>query len=221
MPLESMNLTPEQQVKFEKAGGLINPTPHEAVLAAPHTMIQWTRSFKTLESEIDGVNYTGFELFKKVYEAFPDIRSMTEEEAVESGLYPNINYRNISARKWLAEMNGGHLATLDVEGSDTIPDNDGDDDKFNYILNNGELRDIYNAAPGKTSFEKFASMGQAPFGKYDADEAEDDDADVAIDGLGDTTHLASGSAWGDYYNVCGLSGYRGVKDVQGFRQADD
>jgi hypothetical protein len=45
----------------------------------------------------------------------------------------------------MAEMNGGHLATLDKD----------------Y---NGELRDIYNAAEGKTNLQKLAAMGQAPLG---------------------------------------------------------
>lgn len=146
MPLESISLTPEQQRKFEEAGGLINPLPEDSFFPKDQDrMIQWTENFETLEAKIDGVLYRGFDLFKKVYEAFPNIQSMTKEEATKVGIYPTIYYRNFAARKWMAEMNGGHIATLDSDF-------------------NGELRDIYNAAKGKTNLEKLANIGQAPFG---------------------------------------------------------
>ena len=146
MPLESMGLTPEQEKKFIEAGGLMNPTSE--VATAPENqnkMMYWVESFENLEAKIDGKLYTGFELFKKVYEAFPEICSMSQKEAEEAGLYPYIHYRNFAARKWMAEMNAGHIATLDED----------------Y---NGELRDIYNAAPGQTNLQKLAAMGQAPLG---------------------------------------------------------
>lgn len=148
MPLESMGFTSEQQKKFEEIGGLMNP-PFEIVNADENQdrMMYWTKSFEIIKIEIHGIFYNGFDLFKRVYEAFPDIRSMTKDEAVEAGLYPIIHYRNFSARKWMAEINGGHLATLDE----------------NY---DGELHDIYNAATGNTNLEKLASIGQAPFGWY-------------------------------------------------------
>jgi hypothetical protein len=146
MPLETMAFTQEQQQKFEEAGGLMYPVPKEAIAFKNRKkMMYWSESFETLQSEIDGTLYKGFDLFKKVYEAFPDIASMTKEEAIAQGLYPTIHYRNFAARKWMAEMNGGHLATLDKD----------------Y---NGELRDIYSAAEGKTNLEKLAAMGQAPLG---------------------------------------------------------
>ncbi len=146
MPLETMALTPEQQKKFEEAGGLMNPVPKVATADKNQDkMMYWAESFETLQAKIDGTPYSGFGLFKKVYEAFPDIHSMTQDEATEAGLYPTIHYRNFAARKWMAEMNGGHLATLDKD----------------Y---NGELRDIYNAAEGKTNLQKLAAMGQAPLG---------------------------------------------------------
>jgi hypothetical protein len=146
MPLETMALTPEQQKKFEEAGGLMNPKL-KVVTADKNKdkMMYWAESFETLQAEIDETLYKGFDLFKKIYEAFPDIRSMTKDEATEAGLYPIIHYRNFAARKWMAEMNGGHLATLDKD----------------Y---NGELRDIYNAAEGKTKLQKLAAMGQVPLG---------------------------------------------------------
>ncbi len=84
MPLEAIAFTPEQQQKFEEAGGLINPPP-EIATAFKHqeNMLYWTKSFVGLREEIDGKIYGGFNLFKKVYKAFPDIRSMTKEEATE------------------------------------------------------------------------------------------------------------------------------------------
>jgi hypothetical protein len=135
-------------------------------------MYHWKVSFETLQAEINGNPYTtGFDLFKKVYEAFPGIASMTKDEATEAGLYPIIHYRNFAARKWMAEMNGGHLATLNKD----------------Y---NGELRDIYNAAEGKTNLQKLAAMGQAPLGWRLADDAE-------VYNLGYWARLGSGSLDGD------------------------
>jgi hypothetical protein len=172
MPLETMALTHEQHWKFLEAGGLINPVPREATADKNQDkMMQWVESFETLESEINGTLYAGFELFKKVYEAFPDIARMTKEEATAQGLYPIIHYRNYAARKWMAEMNGGHLATLDKD----------------Y---NGELRDIYNAAEGKTNLQKLATMGQAPLGWLDAGYTE-------VFSLGHWAGLSSGSLNGD------------------------
>lgn len=154
MPLETMALTPEQQKKFKEAGGLINPSSKVATADKNQDkMMYWAESFENLQAEIDRTLYKGFDLFKKVYEAFPDIAGMTKEEATEAGLYPIIHYRNYAARKWMAEMSGGHLATLDED----------------Y---NGELRDIYNAAEGKTNLEKLARMGQAPLGFRYADDAK-------------------------------------------------
>mgnify|MGYP006920692000 FL=1 len=187
MPLETMALTPEQQKKFEEAGGLMNPVPKEATADKNQDkMMYWSESFETLQSEIDGTLYKGFDLFKKVYEAFPDIRSMTKDEATEAGLYPIIHYRNFAARKWMAEMNGGHLATLDKD----------------Y---NGELRDIYNAAEGKTNLQKLAAMGQAPLGWRGADDAK-------VYDLGDWAGLGSGSLDGDGY-VRALDARRGQADA--------
>lgn len=137
----------------------------------PDAPIDWQESFETLESEIDGTLYKGFDLFKKVYEAFPDIHSMTQEQATEAGLYPIIHFRNFAARKWMAEMLGGHLATLD--------------NGFN-----GELADIYKAAPGKTILQKLAAMGQAPLGWRLADVAK-------VYSLGHWALLGSGSLNGD------------------------
>jgi hypothetical protein len=172
MPLETMALTPEQQKKFEEAGGLMNPASKVATADKNQDkMMYWAESFETLQSEIDGTLYKGFDLFKKVYEAFPDIASMTKDEATEAGLYPIIHYRNFAARKWMAEMNGGHLATLDKD----------------Y---NGELRDIYNAAEGKTNLQKLAAMGQAPLGWRDANDAK-------VWHLGGWAKLGSGSLNGD------------------------
>ncbi len=84
MPLEAIAFTPEQQKKFEEAGGLMNPVVEVAIAAKNQDkMMCWTESFETLESEINGTLYEGFELFKKVYEAFLDIAGMTREEAME------------------------------------------------------------------------------------------------------------------------------------------
>lgn len=151
MPLETMGLTREQQNEYEAAGGLMNPPPEIAKrVENQDKMMYWTESFETLQSEIDGILYKDFDLFKKVYEAFPDIASMTKDEAIEAGLYPIIHYRNYAARKWMAEMLWGRLATLDRK----------------YW---GELSDIYHVAPWRTSLQKLAAIGQAPLGWYDVD----------------------------------------------------
>jgi hypothetical protein len=121
MPLESIALTPEQKEKFKTdAKGFeidcSTMTREEQIQFAnnnPDAPIDWQVSFETLQAEIDRMSYKGFDLFKKTYEAFPDIVSMIKDEAIETGLYPIIHYRNHAARKWMAEMHGGHLATLD------------------------------------------------------------------------------------------------------------
>ena len=136
MPLESIALTLEQQEKFKIEGkGLeidcSKMTQKEQIQFSKDNLdapIDWQVSFETIQVEIDGTLYKGFDLFKKIYEAFPHICSMTKTEATEAGLYPIIHCRNHAARKWMAEMHGGHLATLDED----------------Y---NGELSDIYKAAP--------------------------------------------------------------------------
>lgn len=184
MPLESMSLTPEQQKKFTQTieeGGIggfeVNTSTmsesEQIQFAKDHQKapIDWQVSFEDFQEEIDGKPYKGFDLFKKVYEAFPYIARMTKDEATEAGFYPIIHYRNFAARKWMAEMNGGHLATLDKD----------------Y---NGELRDIYNAAEGKTNLQKLAAMGQAPLGWRNADDAK-------VYDLGDWAGLGSGSLFGD------------------------
>lgn len=107
MPLETISLTPEQQKKFDEAGGLMNPSSKVSMADKnENKMMYWTESFENLKAEIGGTTYVGFQLFKKVYEAMPQIASLTQEEATKKGLYPTIHYRNHEARKWMAEMNG-------------------------------------------------------------------------------------------------------------------
>jgi hypothetical protein len=128
LPLEAMAMTPAQQREFEEQGGLMNPQPDIAIAEENQDkMMYWAESFEALQSVIDGTLYKGFDLFKKVYEAFPDIAAMTQEEATAQGLYPTIHYRNFAARKYMAEMNGGHIAPQDKDYK-------------------GELGDIYNVA---------------------------------------------------------------------------
>lgn len=179
MPLESMGLTREQQEKFrtEAKGFEIDcskMTKAEKIQFAqdnPDAPIDWQVSFETLQAEIYGTLHKGFDLFNKIYEAFPDIRSMNEDEAKEAGLYPIIHYRNHAARKWIAKMNGGHLATLDED-------------------NNGEFHDIYIKAKGKTNLQKLAAMGQAPLGWYSP-------LDASVCNLGHWARLGSGSLYDD------------------------
>ena len=190
MPLESMRLTPEQEKKFIEAGGLMNPK-HEVARAEENKdkMMYWVENFENEEEEIDGERYKGFDLFKKVYEAFPHIQSMSKEQATALDLYPDIHYRNYSASKWFAEMNGGRFTTLDKYYS-------------------GELRDIYNAAEGKTGIEKLASIGQAPFGWRGAQIG-------AVFGLGKSAMLAS-SSFNDDGSIRGLD-----VDIDGTVYNDD
>ena len=129
MPLQSIALTPEQQQKFKEAGGLIEPTTEEAIKEENRDkMMYWSESFDDIQVVIGQDIYREFRLFKKVYEAFPDICSMTRDEAIEAGLYPTIHFRNFAACKWLAEeIYGGHLAILNTDHT-------------------GELYEIYTAA---------------------------------------------------------------------------
>lgn len=159
MPLESIKLTPEQEKKFIKAGGYIidisKTWKDEAIRIAkenPLAMIEWQENFETLEIKSEGTIYTGFDLFKKIYRNFSNMIFMSKDQAIEAGLYPIIHYRNFAAREYIARMYGWHLATLDKDYK-------------------GELRDIYNAAPGNTNHEKLTSMGQAPLGWYDINNA--------------------------------------------------
>ncbi len=119
MPLESMKLTPEQEKKFIEEGWLMNPSWRTAV-SNKEKMMQWDVSFEKQVSIIAGIAYTGFNLWKKVYEWFPEYRDMTKEQAIKAGLYPMIYYRNHFARKWLAEMHGGHIATHGQDGSELV-----------------------------------------------------------------------------------------------------
>lgn len=80
MPLETMAFTPEQQKKFEEAGGLINPTAERSKYR--DKMMYWIESFEMLRANIDGIVYTGFDLFKMIYRGFPNISTMTQEEAI-------------------------------------------------------------------------------------------------------------------------------------------
>jgi hypothetical protein len=107
-------------------------------------MMYWVESFETLQSEIDGTLYKGFDLFKKVYEAFPDIQSMTKDEATEAGLYPIIHYRNFAARKWMAEMNGG-IADVGVDLAVEIRP---DDHRVQPVGQMVHVRRNNGAAPG-------------------------------------------------------------------------
>lgn len=78
---------------------------------------------------------------------------MNQEEATAVGLYPFIYYRNFAARKWMAEKMGGSIPTLDRD----------------YCW--GMLKDIFDASNGTTNLERLASMGQAPFGLRNPDDA--------------------------------------------------
>lgn len=149
MPIESMVLSREQEEKFRQAGGLvldISKFSEEEILSkvneVPVAMIELQQSFDTLESNIFWTIYRGFDLWKKVYEWFPEYRDMTKEEATQLGLYPIIYYRNFTARTWLAANNGWHLANPD------------------------EFWEIYNAAEWESTIEKAATIGQAMFGSF-------------------------------------------------------
>lgn len=69
-------------------------------------MIEWQENFETLELKSEGTYYSRFDLFKKIYRAFPNILFMTKEEAIKTGLYPTIHYRNLAARQYIAQMYG-------------------------------------------------------------------------------------------------------------------
>ncbi len=69
MPFESMKLSTEQQIKFEAAGGLLDPTDEQVYADENHDkMMQWTESFEGHQIEIDGKVYRDFEIFKQVYQ---------------------------------------------------------------------------------------------------------------------------------------------------------
>lgn len=69
MPLESMKLSPEQHIKFEEAGGLLDQTDEQVYADENHDkMMQWTESLEGRQIEIDGKIYRNFEIFKQVYQ---------------------------------------------------------------------------------------------------------------------------------------------------------
>lgn len=158
MPLEAMPLTEAQKIKFLDAGGIIMDmtkiSKEEATRIAnenPWAMIEWQESFEDLywytwvptdNIMVGGHNpaYTGHKLFKKVYQAFPEYRTISKQQATIAWLYPIVHYRNLAACKWFAEMSGGRLAT------------------------NDEILDIYKATSGKDNFERLAAMWQAQLG---------------------------------------------------------
>jgi hypothetical protein len=83
LPLEAMGMTSTQQEEFKKSRGLINPSIGESIsMYNEGKMMYWAESFETQESEIDGILYKGFALFRKVYKGFPHIARMTQEEAM-------------------------------------------------------------------------------------------------------------------------------------------
>lgn len=159
MPLEAMPLTEVQKLKFLDAGGIIMDmtkiSKKEAIRIAnesPWAMLEWQESFEDLswtmrkystnpfEGDGPGRSYTGYSLFKIVYQTFPGFRSMSKKQATIAWLYPTIHYRNLAARRWFAEMSGGRLAA-------------------DY-----EILEIYRAIRGESNAERLALMGQAPLG---------------------------------------------------------
>lgn len=159
LPMETMALTPDQHEMFEEAGGLevdcsLIDEFEQMEFAENHqnVPIDWQVNFENFKTKIHGTFYTGFALFKKVYEAFPDIQRMTQDEATAVGLYPIIHYRNNPALKWMTEMNDGRLTRIDDD-------------------NSGELDDIFEAITGETWKKKVAAMGQALFGIREANQA--------------------------------------------------
>lgn len=156
--------------KFHEEGGLVNPKPEVAIADKnQEKMMYWEESFENMQATLGRTLYKGFDLWKQVYKAFPEYKDMTEEQARKAGLYPAIHYYNHAGRKWMAVNHGGHLATLDNEYQ-------------------GELRNIWDATEGKgtTNLERLATIGQAPLGWRDADDAR-------VYNLGDWSFLASGS----------------------------
>jgi hypothetical protein len=171
LPLEAMAMTPAQQSELEKQEFM---KPDRGFL--PWKTKIWTVTFDSIQSEIDGILYEGFFLFKKVYEAFPDIASLTKEEATAQGLYPIINCRHYLVREWLAEKLGGIIPDF-VEDS--------------WRNSIGSIYDFYRAAPWDNSLEKLAWIGQAPFGSI-----ETEDGDGKTYGVGNWADLASSSVVG-------------------------
>ncbi len=141
--------------KFSKEGGIIHPTLKQAKTKKNRQtmMMCWKRSFEQMGYLIEGKYYKGFELWKKVYEAFPEYANMTEKQARKQGIYPEIFYYNSAGREWMATYHGGHLADLNN-------------------LFEGELWDIWQATEGKgTIKERLAAIRQAPIGWYHANSA--------------------------------------------------
>ena len=177
MPLESMGMTDEQKKKFETAWGLMKPSIGVSILDEnQEKMMYWAESFEKMTAKIKWQTYTGFALFHKVYEAFPEVLALSEEQARAEWLYPIIHFRNHAARVWMAKNLGGHLATLDENHA-------------------GELMDIHQAAKAK-AIEKHGKdvrnptilkyMGQVMLGWRVAKVAK-------VYGLGHVSCLASGS----------------------------
>ena len=107
--------------KFFEAGGVQNPISSQVetlLTDGKEPMLCYTRNFEEMEHSIEGKTYRGFELWKKVYEAFPEYADLTEAQAREAGIYPNIYYYTRTGREWMAKYHGGHLADLEYLAKD-------------------------------------------------------------------------------------------------------
>ncbi len=68
MPLESMKFTPEQEKRFVEEGGLINPASLSEGKITKDTKLRFVSDLTEMTSSIDGRTYSGFELWKKIYQ---------------------------------------------------------------------------------------------------------------------------------------------------------
>ncbi len=143
--------------RFFEAGGVQNPISSQVetlLTDGKEPMLCYTRNFEEMEHSIEGKTYRGFELWNKVYEAFPDYRDMTEQQARKQGIYPTIYYYTRAAWEWMAQYHWGRLAELNL-----VPD-------LSVYRLSGELPDILTASNGtwRTLTERLAAFNQAPTG---------------------------------------------------------
>jgi len=80
--MEAIPFTTYQERKFRDDGGFVNEVPNNR----PDTwtddvMIYWTESFEDIQVILDGVLYTKFALFKKIYESLPEYLNLSQSDA--------------------------------------------------------------------------------------------------------------------------------------------
>ncbi len=114
IPLECQLMTAEEKWEFLKVWGLCNPAMVDIrELAKNYTIpMIWEASFEW-ENAISCGWKSGFLLFRECIKRIPWYKDITEGEARQIWIYPNIVYRNYCAMEWFLSRKGFRSAKLD------------------------------------------------------------------------------------------------------------